>query len=625
QINDLITEVNNAVAEVIASSITLQDAVLSGIIGNTGSQSRIALDALYASISSVTTVSGRVTVLETLTADPGRLGINTLKNQISQAVIRSTGINVLDYGAMGDGVTDDTAAIQAAINAAQPGQCIIFPYTGSGKFYKISSTLTVTTQNTWFEGSPRDAYAVSIRTGSTTMVMLDIRAAGFVMRNMSLIGTLDLNSAYLNGASCTNTGMTLSGDSDGNVDCDLQGATFQYLALGILLAGRNSNIRNSLFSSCRAGIKHDGPAAWQTGPDITQNRGHNIVGNRFHNIGTVITDKAIEFTLNAQLLSLLVYNNFFDSLGLGSHINISGSSAVTARGVSLIGNKHTEAYAEAYNLNYCDYPHIGEFDFIGNTATGPASSAIVLTNCTYPLIEGGVLRYVWRNGIFGTGNSNVMINNIQILQVGLHATLKGDALNFDNTNSNVRVNNVMATTIGNAFFNGSPGGALNSLQNCSYASSVAGILSTTMLLSSMRGQNKYVEGQYGKIEDIGYGQYTMASGVARTLATVTSGNNYGAFVVEIELTGRDAASGNAYFVGKRIVRPENGANVVTVAGTDGNAGLTVTFVASGTAGIAIQVTANSAMQLGARIRATSGGAPAGAASQGVTVAMLAQP
>ena len=52
------------------------------------------------------------------------------------------GFNVRDYGATGDGIADDTAAIQATIDAAAPhGGTVFFPV----GVYRVTATLTVTT------------------------------------------------------------------------------------------------------------------------------------------------------------------------------------------------------------------------------------------------------------------------------------------------------------------------------------------------------------------------------------------------------------------------------------------------------------------------------------------------
>jgi polygalacturonase len=60
--------------------------------------------------------------------------------KVSYSMITGAPVNVKDYGAVGDGTTDDTTAMQAAITAvATTGQGLYVP----AGTYKITSALTL--------------------------------------------------------------------------------------------------------------------------------------------------------------------------------------------------------------------------------------------------------------------------------------------------------------------------------------------------------------------------------------------------------------------------------------------------------------------------------------------------
>lgn len=159
KIADLTTYVNDQVASIIGSSVSVQDPVMQGIINNVASLSRLALDALYAPLATFNTDHN--------TINTGRLSDTTLKGQFARKIAADA---KYDFGAVGDGVTDDTTALQNFVNyIVNNGVLGLIP---SGN-YLISAPINFSLKPGWAITTPgRYATTITQNTDNTKIFIL---------------------------------------------------------------------------------------------------------------------------------------------------------------------------------------------------------------------------------------------------------------------------------------------------------------------------------------------------------------------------------------------------------------------------------------------------------------------
>jgi pectate lyase-like protein len=253
--------------------------------------------------------------------------------------IYATTRNVTDTqyagGAKGDGTTDDTAAINSAIAALQPGDTLLFPCTGSNT-YLISSQLTISVTDVTVNGSSCAIIKDTYNGTSQGMIML-IGGSGTSI--IATYGTAVALSAVANELSTSFTTITSLGVNPGDYVYLCQGGTDGSATPGASCPPSGTNgICDP--SGCRGEILKVASVSGNTVTvttalhDTYDPVANSAVAQKMQNPLTGITVKNITFDGTASTGSNNVYGLVLAGV---AYSTVSGVTAKNVKGAAIVG------------------------------------------------------------------------------------------------------------------------------------------------------------------------------------------------------------------------------------------------------------------------------------------------
>ena len=252
------------------------------------------------------------------------------------AANKNISFNVTDHGAVGDGVTDDTAAVQSAITAADAaGGGIAFLPRGT---YLVSSSLVMTNDNTTLQGAGRSATV--IKTVSDAPIIKWQTASNLCVRDLQLLGDGDSGKTNQRGIEVTT--------ADGGLIHNVHAKNLGYD--GILLL--NGSVRNTVSNCIVEGSQDDGI---------------NIGGG----------------SLAPQYDNVIIGNTVLGSANVGIHIsNYSSFTTVTGNTVYDCGEDGINTFQTGAQVG------LGNHTIIGNTIRDCTQFGILIRDSDYNTVMG---------------------------------------------------------------------------------------------------------------------------------------------------------------------------------------------------------------------------------------------
>lgn len=361
----------------------------------------------------------------------------------SYAMIDSAPFSVLDYGAVGDGVTNDSAAVQAAINAVSAAGrgAIVFP---AGKTYFLNSQITLCNNLTVM------GYGAKILMGRAfaainTGLFKNFSGTNYVTpgsavatSNVSFYGLeFDGGDAGVPNASVPNADMhgqfiLIGGWTDGSGinGLNVQDCYFHDLEGSGVMCWKSSNIN---ISNCKF-VNHfsNETLAVGSGIQFQQVTGAVVSGNIFDHISSGYSWHgmvALDWTTKSK--DIVISNNVFQNMNQGDGMSFEGNVAPAGNLENVVVSNNVIRNCDGDGISA---DHCIDVVISGNTIQDVGGVGILLSQTDTVVISGNNLLSMggpglWANGFVG----RAIVSNNRIQDTGyLDANYAGQGIFFYN-------------------------------------------------------------------------------------------------------------------------------------------------------------------------------------------------
>ena len=381
-----------------------------------------------------------------LVKSTGSTAARSLANRFADVV------NVKDFGAVGDGVADDTAAINAAITNGQ-GKCIYFP---KGKYSYSGNGTLILTAGTTILGDGKNTSIIKVITANPSYVF-SVNGRGSGIQNLGFeAGITQTGGSWVKllGINSYITDFWMDGDFNGiyfeaNAGY-IKNGKFDNAASGATRIHATGGDNSQVIDNVLMGAQPSSPNIAAYGIYVSNNVALTISNTSVIQMGVGLA--LISDDTSKNVLNFIASNCYFDNCNSAIKINASGTGSVNRatfnnvwagnsqgslqNGIEIINTSVNEIGGFIFNNCQCVLNHNGA----GISVNGAVSSVI-----SDVLINGGFYSDN-KNGIYlGKYLYGVKVIGASIGKGGLFIGNSETGLFVDTNVSNLIVSNNIIT------------------------------------------------------------------------------------------------------------------------------------------------------------------------------------